>query len=1530
MLNKKNIKDIYTLTPMQEGMLFHSLYEKSSYAYLEQVSYRLRGELDIEIVKKSCNQLLKRYDVLRTVFVHEGVDRPIQVVLKEREIDFYYEDISTLTDEEKEVFINQYKKTDRKRSFDLSKDVLMRVALVRTDEAEFEFAWSYHHILIDGWCFNILISDYFEIYNSFLQNRPYRLPEVSPYRDYILWLEKQNKKEALNYWWQYLEYYEEAAGIPKLNTLEINGAAYDQQQVVLQVESEKTTALNRLARRYNVTQNTAIQSIWGILLGKYNNTKDVVFGAVVSGRPSEIAGIESMIGLFINTIPVRITVEHTMTFSELLLEVQEKAMASERYQYSLLADIQTASPLKQNLFDHIFVFENYPIPENIDGIASTVDQKEGGLKLDILKTETFEQTNYHFNVIIVPLDQLTIKFVFNAHVYDSDFIRRIAGHFNQVLQQILDNEQLETGRITLLTDEERRLLLFQFNDTEVEFPRDKTLHRLFEEQVEETPDKEALFLEDRILTYEELNKRTNQLAILLREKGIVPDAVVGLMTQRSFETVIGIIAILKAGGAYLPIDSHYPAERIAYMMEDSKVKLVLTNYDNEIKSTYSGENVEVLDLGDKRIYCGQGGNPQHINTPTHLVYLIYTSGSTGKPKGVMLEHRNLVNLILYSYDFTNLDFSAVLQFSTISFDASWHEIFSTLLWGGKLFLIAEEIRTDIQGLFNVIEKNKIRTVFLPISLLKVIFSEESYAEIFPGCVTHIQTAGEQVVISDDFRDYLKRNKIYLHNHYGPAETHVVTALTLNPEGEIPTLPPIGKPIANTSIYILDGDMELVPVGVPGELYIGGIQVGRGYLGKRELTAERFMANPFVDANTERGGERLYKTGDLARWMPDGNIEFLGRIDSQVKIRGFRVEPGEVEAHLVRHEKIQKAAVLAKKDPAGEKQLCAYFVCENSGQKTPGIDELNDYLVKKLPAYMIPSCFIQVDHIPLTPNGKVDGRSLPEPGVMGKGEDYVAPRSLKEEKLAGIWSDVLGIEKKAISIDANFFDLGGHSLKATVMVAKIHREFNVKLPLVQMFKIPTIRGLSGAIAGLTEHKYAPVEPGEKREYYALSSAQKRLFFFQQMDLSSVVYNIPQVFVLEGELPPGKLLKVFKKLILRHEALRTSFEIAGSEPIQRVDHKVDFKIQQPDAGFSKAPKKDEMIRNFIKPFDLSRAPLLRVGLIKIGEEKYLLILDMHHIVSDGISHQVLTKDFIRLYAGEKLPPLKLQYHDYSQWHNKEMASGAVKQQEDYWLKVFQGNIPVLKGITDNPAPPGLNFEGDTVFFEIREELSIKMKQLAAKSRTSLYILLLAIFNIMLFKYTGQEDIVIGTSVAGRTHADLQRVIGLFVNMLPIRNRPLEKKTFTDFLKEVKKNALDAFANQDYPFDELVAKLGIERNIGRNPLFDIQFTFENIEDSYDGGGGTTLPGLTVKPYDLEWKFAPFDLSFVGVETPNNTIAISLQYLSALFNRSTVEGMKNHCLEILEQTLENVNIKLADIAISHQLLTVKPDMNQADFIDF
>ncbi|MCP5109075.1 MAG: amino acid adenylation domain-containing protein, partial [bacterium] len=1019
-------------------------------------------------------------------------------------------------------------------------------------------------------------------------------------------------------------------------------------------------------------------------------------------------------------------------------------------------------------------------------------------------------------------------------------IDRITGHLVRFLSQAISHINRELVQIDILSEDEKRRLLEDFNDTGTQYPRDKTIHQLFEEQVEITPDVVALAhmtykTNMSYMTYDQLNRKSIQSAGLLQERGVAPGDIVGLMLERSLEMIMGILAILKADGAYLPIDPDYPQDRIDFMLKDSNARLLLT------------KESDIFRPGSRTLYPAVR-NPQPA---TSLAYIIYTSGTTGRPKGALIQHRNVVRLMFndkFQFDFDETD--VWTMFHSYCFDFSVWEMYGALLYGGKLVVIPKMIARDPQEYLEVLKREQVTVL----NQTPASFYNLSHRELeSPGKELNLKYVifGGEALQPVKLKEWKQKYpETMLINMYGITETTVHVTFKEIGAGEIESdISNIGKPIPTLSAYIVDKHFKLVPLGVAGELCVGGDGVGRGYLNRPELTVEKFIPNPYMP------GQMLYRSGDLVRWTAAGDMEYLGRIDQQVKIRGFRIELGEIENQLLGHSALKEAVVLSRNDGDGDKYICAYFVPHSpNSPHSPDSTKLREYLSQSLPDYMLPSYFVRLERIPLTANGKVDRRSLPQPEVSAGGE-YTAPRDEVEAKLVEIWSGVLGRDashvaqlRETIGIDDNFFELGGHSLKGMALSSKIHREMNVKIGLFDLFKKPRIRTLAKIVKGAAKDEFVSLEVVEKKEFYELSSAQKRLYFIQQSMPESTVYNMPVIVILEGRTDAGKVENAFKELIRRHESLRTSFEIVDGRPVQKIHDPVPLKIEHHATGDSRLP-----VSGFIRPFRLSAAPLLRVGLLKTREEEHILIVDMHHIVSDGLSHHILMREFPTLYRGKTLPPLKFQYKDYSRWQNSYALSGRLKKQEDYWLKKLAGPLPQTDLRVDFPRTANKGDKGSVAVFDILFRDAEPLRRLVNKHGVTMYMVICALFNILLFKLAGRGDIFIGTPVAGRSHPDLEDIIGMFVNTVVIRNRPEGHKSFREFLMEVKKNVLEAFDNQDYQFENLVEKVAVKREPGRNPIFDVLFMFASREaaqpvstiDGPEQGTGFEEAGLKVKPY-------------------------------------------------------------------------------------
>ncbi|WP_159882307.1 non-ribosomal peptide synthetase [Paenibacillus puerhi] len=1486
--NRLKIADVYPLSPMQEGMLFLSLLDRRSAAYFEQTSYMIHGQLDLELVGKSFSKLVERYDLLRSVFVHLRLERPRQLVLAERQTNVYFEDLSHLNEEARQERIRQFELEDRTNVFSLSEDLLFRLSVLRLASQQYKVIWSSHHVLIDGWSTWILLKEFFDLYAKLKHGEP--LPVLKPKRhvEYIRWLKRQDHAKAKAYWESCLEAYESTAKLPESG--KSGGSEYVWGRLDFQIGSVQTELLQQIAQRTQTTMNTIIQAVWGVLLQKLNYSSDVVFGCVVSGRNAGLDGVDEIVGLLINTIPVRVQSSTESRFVDLLQAVQQQALQSAEFDYYPLAEIQAASALKDKLIHNKITFQNYYVDESF----RSADFREK-LGFSVQDFDGHEQTNFDFNVKIIPSEKLDVSFTYNEAVYSLEDVEAIQRYFTHVIETVAAHAEIQVSELELPNEKEKQFILHNFNETKVNYPQDLTFTQLFEAQAATKPDQLAVVFGSRQLTYRELNEKSNQLARTLRTRGAGVDTIVGLMAEPSLELIIGILGILKSGAAYLPIDPNHPGERIDFMLADAAVQILVTAGVDANRHT--GFGGLVLHLNDPNLLSGDSGNPEMVHHPSSLAYVIYTSGTTGQSKGVQIQHSSLVNYcfgMIEKAEIRQDDSTALL--SSYAFDLGYTAIYTALVSGIPLHMLTEETYKDPNALVSYAAEHCTYVKMTP-SLFHLLLQGEGVERLAEKSrLRLIILGGEPVSLKDieQMYEFDRLGRIQLMNHYGPTEATIGCVA-----GMIPRKPSerirgvIGKPLPNQQVYIVDPHGKLLPVGVAGELCVAGAGLARSYLNRNELSAAKFTDHPFVP------GERMYRTGDLAKWTANGEIIFLGRIDNQVKIRGYRIEPEEIEAKLQQHPQVKEAAVLCRESAKGEKVLAAYAV--GNGDVTAL--ELRSYLKENLPSYMVPSTVTLLERMPLTRNGKLNRSALPEPDLSGTVEgEYEAPRTETEAKLAEVWREVLSVER--VGIRDSFFDLGGHSLKATVLISKIHKELNVEVPLKELFQGQTIEAMSRYIENSEQNLYKSIPPCDPQPFYETSSAQRRMYLIQQLE-QGTVYNMPVMLEVGGELDAQRIEEAFQALVRRHEALRTSFHSLDGRIVQRIQPEIEFKLERQlnveqdlEAGF----------QAFVRPFDMEKAPLFRAALVTSGGRTYLWA-DMHHIISDGVSIRLLMKQFLDVCHGKPLEPLRIQYKDFAAWQNKLFQFDAMRKQEAYWVGQFQDELPVLSLPYDFKRPAMQSFEGSVLNYSLDETLTEGLRELARTTGATLQMVLLSAFYILLSKYSGQEDIIIGIPVAGRPHADLQNLIGMFVNTLPLRNKPAGELRFIEFLEQVKEHSLLAYENQNYPFEELLEQVEVKRDLGRNPLFDVMFSM-----SYDDAvRAAAASGASLKLVPVDGGISKFDVSLLAVEQ-EKTIQYNIEYCTRLFRADTVNRIGLAYKELLSRLIRNPEEQLSGIDVMTQ----------------
>ncbi|WP_367127668.1 amino acid adenylation domain-containing protein [Saccharothrix sp. HUAS TT1] len=1472
-----DLVDVLPLSSLQRGLLFHASYDADGAdVYTVQLVLDLAGELDTAALRRAAQVVLDRHDVLRAGFLHEGLGEPVQFV--PRGVEAPWTEVDLSEEDDPDARAEELLAADRARRFDPARPPLLRFTALRLGRDRHRVVLTNHHLLLDGWSAPLLMRELFAAYDG----AP--LPPVTPFADYLRWLVAADRAAATAAWTAALD------GVSEPTLLGPSGRRQPAlpDTLTLDLPATTTAALTARARACGVTLNTLVQGVWGLLLARVTGRTDVVFGATSSGRPAEVPGVESMIGLFINTLPVRVRLDPAESVAGLLARLQAQASELMAHQHVGLTEVQELVGLGE-LFDTLVVFENYPL--DTGGMALP-----GGLSATAV--EARDATHYPLSLVVVPGDRLRLDLNHRPDLLGPGAADLLARRLLGLLDLVLAAPDRRVGLVDVLTDDERALLTARHGAVRPEPVGG--VPTAFAEQAAATPDRTALIAGGVEITYRELDERANRRAHRLVAAGVRPGDHVALLQERSVELVVSTLAILKAGAAYVPLDGRSPRARLEAVLAQTRAAALLVD-DGDRGLAHDAVVLDVLDTEDG-FPAGDPGVRPH---PRDLAYVMYTSGSTGTPKGVAVTHFDVLSLARDgAWDGPHHD--RVLLHSPHAFDASTYELWVPLLSGREL-VVAPAGELDVRELAGVIASAGVTGLWLTAGLFRLL--AEEHPECFAG-VREVWSGGDVVPPATVRRVLDAAPDLVFGDGYGPTETTTFATHHFVRSGDaLPTTVPIGRPLDNMRLHVLDPHLRPVPPGAAGELYIAGAGLARGYLDLPALTAERFVADPFTTASGAPLGERMYRTGDLVRWNADGDLEFLGRADEQVKVRGFRIELGEVEAALARFPGLAQVAVIVREDRPGDKRIVAYTVADAEVD----VAALREHATAALPEYMVPSAFVALDALPLTANAKLDRRALPAPDLSAAGAGR-APRTPEEEILCGLFAEVLGVPE--VTVDDGFFALGGHSLLATRLVSRVRSAFGVEIAVRTLFENPTPAGLVKALGQARAARQA-LRVVERPEHVPMSYGQRRLWFLNRLEGADSPYKIPIALRLRGALDPVALDAALRDVVRRHESLRTVFPEHDGEPHQVV---LDADAATPAVRLVEVTE-DEVLPHaraaVAEGFDLAVDPPLRAHLLRVAADEHLLLLVLHHIAGDGWSMAPLARDFSAAYTARtagrapELAPLPVQYADYSLWQHEVMGreedpESAIAQQVRFWRAALDGLPEALELPGDRPRPPVASLRGGTLSFDVPAELHRALADLARAHRASLFMVLQTGLSALLTRLGSGTDIPIGSPIAGRTDDALDELVGFFVNTLVLRADTSGDPSFGRLLDRVRDADLAAYAHQDLPFERLVEVLNPVRTMAHNPLFQVLLVLQNNTDAE-----LALPGLGVTVEQVGAHAAQFDLSLDLTERPGGGITGRLDYALDLFDDDTARRLADRFTRLLSAAVADPDQPISDIEL-------------------
>ncbi|MET0399298.1 MAG: amino acid adenylation domain-containing protein, partial [Longimicrobiaceae bacterium] len=1504
----------YPVSFAQQRLWFLDRLEPGSSAYNLVSAARLDGALRVDVLERALAEIVRRHGALRTVFATLGGE-PVQVVAPAAAGPRIRVEELSGPEEERRARIDALVAAEGRLPFDLARGPLLRVTLLRSGAEQHVLLVAMHHVVTDGWSMGVFFGELWTLYGAFLEGRLSPLPELAvQYADYAVWQRKQLTGEALD---AQLAFWREALdGAPPLLELPIDRprpaarARRPGARLGFALDAELAAALRELGRGEGATLFMTALASFQLLLSRYAGEEDVVVGTPIAGRTRP--ELEPLVGVFVNTLAIRARMGGDPTFRELLRRTREAVLGAFGHQdvpfERLVEELRVERSLSHTpLFQVMFTLQSAPgRPPELPGLQQTMLQSPAESARFDLELGLAEHPG-----------GLRGGFAYDADLFDAATVERMAGHLRTVFRAVAADPDARLSRVPLLGEGERRSLLAEASGTPRRYP-DALVHELVVEQASRTPGAVAVRSGGAALTYGELARRSARLAERLVERGVGPESRVGLCVERSPEMLVGVLGILRAGGAYVPLDPAYPAERLRFVLDDAGISLVVaTAAGAAALPGFRGEVVAPDAARGEGNGSGDDGALPHPPSPGNAAYLVYTSGSTGTPKGVVVEHRGLAGTLLAAREEFGLggcDVAVVL--ASYAFDIWGFEALAPLLAGGTVRVLPADDVLDVQRLVAELEGAGVLHA-VPALMRQVVAEVRASGR---GTLPRLRLAfvgGDAVPpdLLDEMREVFPAAAVRVL--YGPTEATILATSHLVGGGGRVERSVLGAPLGEARAYVLDPHREPVPPGVAGELYVGGRGVARGYHGRPELTAERFVPDPFGGGTM--GGARLYRTGDRARRLADGTLEFLGRTDAQVKIRGFRIEPGEVEAALAAHPSVGAAAVVAREDAPGERRLVGYAAPDPEAPPV-GAGELRAWLRERLPEHMVPGEVVLLERLPLTPTGKVDRGALsaPERPLAELEEALGLLRTPTEEVVAAAWADVLRLPR--VGSGENFFALGGHSLLATQVVSRLRAAFGVDVPVRALFEAPTVAELAARVdAAVREGQGIRVPPlvrAERGESLPLSFAQERLWVIDRMDPGGSVYNVPFTLRLRGALDGGALRAALDALVERHESLRTTFPAPGGRPVQVV-HPAEgapFRLDPLDGaaeGEREARALAAAAEEAARPFDLAAGPLFRAVLFRIAEDDHLLVLALHHVVADGWSVGVLFRELSALYAalvrGEPSPlaPLPVQYADFAVWQRGWLAGETLERQVAYWRERLRDAPPLLELPTDRPRLAVRSTRGGAHHFRLPAAAAESLRALARAEGATPFMAALACFQLLLSIYSRQDDVVVGTPVAGRTHEALEGMVGMFVNTLALRTELGGDPPFRELLGRVREGTLGAYGHQDLPFEKLVDELRPPRDPGHAPVFQVMFSLHNLP-----AAALRLPGLALEAVATESRTTKFDLALSLADTAAGLVG-SLEHDAHLFDAGTAARMAAHFATLLEGAAAEPARRLSELSL-------------------